>query len=107
MTHDDDNSSTNKIWLRIIQVNDVYELENFPHFKTLVDKNKHGPDKTLVILAGNFLGPSQLSSLDKGRGMVDTMNACRGITHAAFGNHEADVPMLELAKWVMADLKFA
>jgi 5'-nucleotidase len=105
MTHDDDNSSTNKIWLRIIQVNDVYELENFPPFKTLVDENKHGPDKTLVILAGDFLGPSLLSSLDKGRGMVDTMNAC-GITQVCFGNHETDVPMPELAQRVMADSKF-
>ena len=82
------------MWLRIIQVNDVYELDNFPSFKTLVDdhsKNHHIADKTLVVMAGDFLGPSLLSSLDKGRGMVDVMNHC-GFTHASIGNHEADVP---------------
>jgi hypothetical protein len=76
----------NSVWLRIIQINDVYELKNFSHFKTLVDYCREGPDKTLVVLAGDFLGPSLLSSLDGGRGMVDTMNAC-GITHVCFGNH--------------------
>lgn len=74
------------IWLRIIQINDVYELKNFPNFKTLVDECSIGPDKTVVILAGDFLGPSLLSSLDKGRGMVDTMQAV-GVTHVCFGNH--------------------
>jgi 2',3'-cyclic-nucleotide 2'-phosphodiesterase (5'-nucleotidase family) len=89
-----------KVWLRIIQINDVYELKILPNFKTFVDENKYGPDKTLVILAGDFLGPSLLSSLDKGRGMVDTLNAC-GITHVCLGNHETDVPMNELANRIM------
>jgi 2',3'-cyclic-nucleotide 2'-phosphodiesterase (5'-nucleotidase family)/Ca2+-binding EF-hand superfamily protein len=79
------------LWLRIIQVNDVYELDNFPSFKTLVDEHKSQADATLVVMAGDFLGPSLLSSLDKGRGMVDVMNHC-GFTHASIGNHEADVP---------------
>lgn len=79
------------LWLRIIQVNDVYELDNFPSFKTLVDDHKSQADATLVVMAGDFLGPSLLSSLDKGRGMVDVMNHC-GFTHASIGNHEADVP---------------
>jgi 2',3'-cyclic-nucleotide 2'-phosphodiesterase (5'-nucleotidase family) len=92
--------SKEKVWLRIIQINDVYELKVLPNFKTLVEENKHGPDKTLVILAGDFLGPSLLSSLDKGRGMVDTLNAC-GMTHVCLGNHETDVPMNELANRIM------
>ena len=75
-----------KTWLRIIQINDVYELDNFPHFKTLVNEHVDGPDKTLIVLSGDFLSPSLLSSLDKGRGMVDTMMAC-GVTHVCFGNH--------------------
>lgn len=85
-----------QLWLRIIQINDVYELKNFPHFKTLVEEEKVGPDKTLVILTGDFLAPSILSSLDKGRGMVDTLNAC-GITHVCLGNHECDVGNENLA----------
>jgi 2',3'-cyclic-nucleotide 2'-phosphodiesterase (5'-nucleotidase family) len=80
------NDGNHAVWLRILQINDVYELGNFPSFKTLVDEKSQGPDKTLIILAGDFLAPSLLSSLDKGRGMVDTMMAC-GITHVCFGNH--------------------
>jgi hypothetical protein len=82
----DDATKASSVWLRIIQINDVYELEHYPSFKTLVDEKSQGPDKTLVVLSGDFLGPSLLSSLDKGRGMVDTMMAC-GITHVCFGNH--------------------
>lgn len=90
---------------------DVYELSNFPHFKSLVearsgwDGEEGGPDRTLVILAGDFLAPSLLSSLDRGRGMVDVMNAV-GITHVCFGNHEADVPMPQLAQRIAVDSKF-
>jgi len=85
------------IWLRVIQINDVYELENLPHFKTLVEANKEGPDKTLIVLAGDFLAPSLLSSLDKGRGMVDVLNKC-DFTHVSIGNHETDVPSDALAQ---------
>ena len=103
--------------LRIISINDVYKLDNFPSFKTLVDyyssaesaqrksdnSNSDGntlrwgppPDHTLVLFAGDFLGPSLLSSLDNGRGMVDTMSACQ-ITHVSIGNHECDVPISAL-----------
>jgi 2',3'-cyclic-nucleotide 2'-phosphodiesterase (5'-nucleotidase family) len=92
-------------------LDDVYELENFPHFKSLVDAHTNSmdgetmADKTLVVLAGDFLAPSLLSSLDKGRGMVDCMNAS-GITHVCFGNHETDVPMKDL-KLRIAESKFA
>lgn len=91
--------------LKIARTDDVYELTNFPHFKTLVRQNQVGPDKTLVILAGDFLGPSLLSSLDKGRAMVDCMNHS-GITHVCLGNHETDVPMNDLAARIMVDSKF-
>ena len=86
-------------WLRIIQINDVYELDNFPSLKTLIDTHKEEetinnerrqPDKTLVICAGDFLAPSLLSSLDQGASMVDCLNAV-GVTHVCLGNHEADV----------------
>jgi 2',3'-cyclic-nucleotide 2'-phosphodiesterase (5'-nucleotidase family) len=79
------------IWLRIIQVNDVYQLDMFPQLKTLIDEHRaEGPDMILVVLSGDFLAPSLLSSLDKGRSMVDLLNLC-GFTHVSFGNHEKDV----------------
>lgn len=90
-------------WLRVIQINDVYDLDHFPRLKTLVDKKLHElrwgqqgpcpPDhrEAIVVCSGDFLSPSILSSLDHGASMVDTLNAV-GLTHACFGNHEADVP---------------
>lgn len=81
---------TGCVWLRIIHFSDVYELDAFPRLKTLIDCHKDGPDATLVVVAGDFLAPSLLSSLDKGAGMVDCLNAI-GVTHVCFGNHEADV----------------
>lgn len=47
--------------------------------------------KVVAVVAGDFLAPSLLSCLDKGRGMVDVLNAC-GVEVAIFGNHETDVP---------------
>ena len=54
--------------IRFVQITDVYTLENFPSFKTLVDakrtENTSGP--TLSVLTGDFLAPYLLASLDKG-----------------------------------------
>ena len=82
--------------LRIIQINDVYELDAFPSLKTLIDSKQRrdenpGPDKTLIVCAGDFLAPSLLSSLDQGASMIDCLNEI-GTTHVCLGNHEADVP---------------
>lgn len=82
--------------LRIVSVNDVYSLENLPRLATLVRQHAAGPaDRFLAVLAGDFVAPSLLSSLDAGRGMVDCMNAIP-ITHVVFGNHEADIEIAEL-----------
>lgn len=83
--------------LRIVSVNDVYSLENMPRLRSLVDHHraKFPGDVLLVTLAGDFLAPSLLSSLDAGRGMVDCMNAV-GITHVVLGNHEDDLEPDEL-----------
>lgn len=87
--------------LRIIHVNDVYELENLPRFATCVQEYKsrdvEDQCQTIVMLPGDFLAPSLLSSLDHGYGMVDCLNMC-GVDYACFGNHETDVPHDELVK---------
>ena len=90
-------SSSSSTWLRIIQINDVYELDCFPSLKTLVDTKRNEPqqqqqqpDETLVVCCGDFLAPSLLSSLDQGASMVDCLNQV-GVTHVCLGNHEADV----------------
>lgn len=82
--------------LRILSINDVYTLENLPRLATLLREHTlPAPDVTISIIAGDFVGPSLLSSLDAGRAMVECLNAL-GITYASLGNHEDDIPVAEL-----------
>jgi len=85
--------------LRIVAINDVYSLENLPRLRTLVQHHTEvdAADLLLATLAGDFVSPSMLSSLDFGHGMVDCLNAIP-ITHVIFGNHEDDIPVAELAQ---------
>ena len=53
-----------------------YTLDNLPALKTCVAKLKAAvpPGNVLTTLAGDFLAPSLLSSIDNGRGMVRASN---------------------------------
>lgn len=77
--------------LRIIAVNDVYQLTNFPRLKTLVERESVGFPKgnVLTTLAGDFLGPSLLSSLDSGAAMIKVMNQVP-VDLVCFGNHDGN-----------------
>ena len=81
--------------LRVFCVNDIYELDNMPRLKQAIKELR--TTNTVVLLAGDFLAPSLLSSLDSGHGMVDVMNDV-GIEYVCFGNHEQDVPHKEMLK---------
>ncbi len=83
--------------LGLISINDVYSLEHLPRLATLIAHHRATTpaDRWLVVLAGDFIAPSVLSSLDGGRSMVRCLNAL-GVTHVVFGNHEDDVPLSEL-----------
>jgi 2',3'-cyclic-nucleotide 2'-phosphodiesterase (5'-nucleotidase family) len=83
--------------LRIVAVNDVYSLECLPRLTSLVHHHKtvDPADAFLVVIAGDFVAPSVLSSLDAGRGMVDCLNHIP-ITHAILGNHEDDIGVDQL-----------
>jgi 2',3'-cyclic-nucleotide 2'-phosphodiesterase (5'-nucleotidase family) len=83
--------------VRIVAVNDVYSLDNLPRLRSLTRyyRDNAPADLYLITLAGDFVGPSMLSSLDKGRGMVDALNTI-GVTHVIFGNHEDDIDVEEL-----------
>ncbi|EKX49475.1 hypothetical protein GUITHDRAFT_136136 [Guillardia theta CCMP2712] len=85
--------------VRILSVNDVYELDNLPHLATAVKAKQHGA-RTIFVLPGDFLAPSLLSSLDNGMGMVECLNAC-GVELVCFGNHETDVPHPELISRIL------
>jgi 2',3'-cyclic-nucleotide 2'-phosphodiesterase (5'-nucleotidase family) len=88
--------SERAVRLRILSVNDIYELEHLPRLATLLRAQAlPAPDVTISIIAGDFVGPSLLSSLDAGKGMVDCLNAL-GIEYAILGNHEDDIPTPEL-----------
>lgn len=81
-------SSSRIARLRIVSINDVYELTNLPHLDTFL--KSLSPKPSAVVLAGDFLSPSVLSSIDGGRGMVSTLRAI-GMTHVSIGNHEQDL----------------
>eukprot|EP00751_Fragilariopsis_kerguelensis_P041386 CAMPEP_0171020144 /NCGR_PEP_ID=MMETSP0736-20130129/29643_1 /TAXON_ID=186038 /ORGANISM="Fragilariopsis kerguelensis, Strain L26-C5" /LENGTH=117 /DNA_ID=CAMNT_0011457695 /DNA_START=34 /DNA_END=383 /DNA_ORIENTATION=- len=83
-------SSTFLTRLRIVSINDVYELANLPRLQTFL--TKLSPKPSAIVLAGDFLSPSTLSSIDGGRGMVATLRAV-GVTHVSLGNHEQDLQL--------------
>jgi hypothetical protein len=76
--------------IRILAINDVYELTNLPRLLSL--RKSLNPQPDAFVVSGDFLSPSVLSSVDQGRGMVDMLNAI-GVTHVCFGNHEADLSL--------------
>jgi 2',3'-cyclic-nucleotide 2'-phosphodiesterase (5'-nucleotidase family) len=78
---------------RIFHVNDVYVLDNLPALRACVREESSGiPRRNVMVdLAGDFLGPSLLSSLDHGASMIDVLNRVP-VNVVCFGNHEADVP---------------
>ena len=84
--------------LRIITVNDVYELGNLPFLDGVI--RSHMRPNTITTLPGDFLAPSLLSSLDKGKGMIDLLNRVGdvGIQYVCFGNHETDVPIEDMRR---------
>lgn len=100
--------------LRIVAINDVYVLDRLPRLATLIRRAREvdPADALLVTLAGDFLSPSLLSSIDAGRSMVDCMNAI-GVTHLTFGNHEDDLAAHDLrartlevtGKWLATNVR--
>jgi len=85
--------------LRIVGINDVYVLRLLPKLATLVHelRTEQPADTLLITVAGDFLAPSLLSSLDAGRGMVDCLDAL-GVTHVTLGNHEDDLATSDLVE---------
>lgn len=75
--------------VRLVSINDVYDLSNLPKLATFIRSIKN-PKPSAITLNGDFLSPSALSSIDGGRGHVAAIRAA-GITHVSLGNHEADL----------------
>ena len=82
------NTADNQVIVRLVSINDVYELSNLPKLANFI--RSISPKPAAVTLNGDFLSPSALSSIDNGRGHVAAIRAA-GITHVSLGNHEADL----------------
>lgn len=98
-----------RIEVIFLQLNDVYEIAPMEGGKTagmarvatlrkqLLEENPN----TITVLAGDFLSPSLIGTLQyegsriKGRQMVDVMNVL-GVDAVVFGNHEFDLKASEL-----------
>jgi 2',3'-cyclic-nucleotide 2'-phosphodiesterase (5'-nucleotidase family) len=85
----------NIVKFRIVSINDVYDLSNLPKLQTYLTQLPSNEKPQAVVLCGDFLSPSTLSSIDGGRGMVSTLRTV-GITHVSFGNHEQDLKLATL-----------
>ena len=81
--------------LTVVQVTDVYTLENFPRLKTLLHDVRETNPTTISMLTGDFLAPYLLSSIDKGHGMMRMINETP-IDYLTWGNHEADIDHKEV-----------
>lgn len=101
--------------VRIVQVTDVYTLNNFPNLKTFLNEckeseNIHG--KTYSMLTGDFLAPYLLSSFDKGVGMMKMLNMTP-IDYLTWGNHETDLSHSDVMRrekeysgiWINSNMK--
>ncbi|KAI8617588.1 Metallo-dependent phosphatase-like protein [Chytriomyces sp. MP71] len=88
--------------LRIVTINDVYQLDFLPRLATAIAVERAAmPEATFIVtLPGDFLAPSLLSSLDKGFGMVDMLNQI-GVDFVCLGNHEDDVDFAALQNRIM------
>jgi 2',3'-cyclic-nucleotide 2'-phosphodiesterase (5'-nucleotidase family) len=113
-----------KIEITIVQINDVYEIAPLDGGKsggmarvaTLKKEYQQENPNTILVIAGDFLSPSVYNSLRfegnriRGKQMVDVMNTA-GVDMAVFGNHEFDIPEMDVQnrinesafKWVSSN----
>ena len=115
----------NTVTIKLIQVNDVYEISplgggkygGMARVAHISDSIKRAFPNSYLVMAGDFLNPSLLGTLKvdgqrvKGRQMIEVMNAM-DFDLATFGNHEFDIKEKELQQrlnestfnWVSANV---
>lgn len=79
--------------LCILQITDIYTLENLGSFQTLLEQTRvKAKGATVVsVVTGDFLSPYLLASVDRGFGMMRAL-ARIPLDYITWGNHEADQP---------------
>lgn len=83
--------------ITLLQLNDLYDITPVAQGKkgglarvaALREQVARESPHTVLVLAGDFLSPSTMSSVFQGEQMVATLNAV-GLDLATFGNHEFD-----------------
>jgi len=83
--------------IRIVSINDIYDIQNFPAFAALLKEVRATPAKTITVVNGDFLSPNALSPLDSGRSMIDCFNRL-AVDYCCLGNHEGDLGLKVLRK---------
>ena len=80
--------------LRIVTVNDVYKLDNYPDLAGFLRAVRATAAaqrcRVICTLPGDFLSPCVISSIDGGKAMGDALNTVP-VDYVCFGNHEFDV----------------
>ena len=83
-------------FLRVVSINDVYKLDNYPRVATAVAAARASvavhPGGGLACLNGDFLSPCTVTALDGGKAMADALSYAR-IDYACLGNKEFDLPL--------------
>lgn len=81
-------------YLRIISINDVYDIVNYPKVETAIQSLKQTTEDGVVVacLSGDFISPCLITSLDGGKAMLDVLKLVN-IDYICFGNHEFDVSL--------------
>lgn len=90
-------------FLRVVSINDVYKLDNYPRVATAVAAARAsvavhpGGGVALACLNGDFLSPCTVTALDGGKAMADALNYAL-IDYACLGNKEFDLPLPSLVR---------
>eukprot|EP00929_Paragymnodinium_shiwhaense_P048640 TRINITY_DN24565_c0_g1_i1.p1 TRINITY_DN24565_c0_g1~~TRINITY_DN24565_c0_g1_i1.p1 ORF type:complete len:989 (-),score=264.83 TRINITY_DN24565_c0_g1_i1:182-3148(-) len=83
---------------RFIVIGDVHELTTLAHVATCKREycsSSQADRHCKLVVTGNFLSASLLSSLDKGRSMVALLNKI-GVDYVILGNHDANLSIDQL-----------
>ena len=88
-------------FLRVLTINDVYSLDNYPRFATAVKQARTSSKQLDCVvtstLNGDFLSPCILTAIDGGRSMLEGLNMAE-VDYVCLGNHELDLPWKSLAQ---------
>lgn len=92
-----------EVTLTFLHFNDIYETQpidgkgGFAQLMTALKQERANAEHAVTIVSGDFLSPSELSSITKGEQMVRLFNAV-GVDIVSLGNHEFDFGVANLKK---------